>query len=102
MASGVVAYSLDTRQQLWSQHLDLSTALTTFQAFAYSAPTLVDLDRDGLLEVILGTSMVRLVRYKTDQLLCLWWAGRPLHLLPSDSTSYLALMLPPDARLKNV
>ncbi|KAK9842754.1 hypothetical protein WJX74_001858 [Apatococcus lobatus] len=57
VASGVVAYSMATRQMLWSQHLDLSTALTTFQAFAYSAPTLVDLDRDGQLEVILGTSM---------------------------------------------
>ena len=52
---------MHTRQQLWNQHLDLSTALTDFQAYAYSAPTLVDLDRDGKLEVILGTSMVGLL-----------------------------------------
>ena len=68
VASGVAAYSMSTRQQLWSQHLDLSTALTTFQAFAYSAPTLVDLDRDGHLEVILGTSMVSLGQCRSARL----------------------------------
>lgn len=39
------------------QHLDLSTDYTSFKAYAYSAPTLADVDGDGKLEVILGTSM---------------------------------------------
>ncbi len=43
-----------------AQHLDLSTDYTSFKAYAYSAPTLADIDGDGKLEVILGTSMVSL------------------------------------------
>eukprot|EP00884_Botryococcus_braunii_P005749 jgi/Botrbrau1/15175/Bobra.0149s0040.1 len=57
VASGVVVFSLRTRGIKWSQHLDLSTDHTQYRAFAYSSPTLVDLDRDGRLEIILGTSM---------------------------------------------
>ena len=58
IASGLVAFDLRTRIVKWSTHLDLSTDSTTYRAYAYSAPTLVDIDRDGKLEVIAGTSVV--------------------------------------------
>ncbi len=58
VASGVVVFSLRTRGMKWVQHLDLSTDHTQYRAFAYSSPTLVDLDRDGRMEIIVGTSMV--------------------------------------------
>ena len=58
IASGLVAFDLRTRIVKWSTHMDLSTDSTTYRAYAYSAPTLVDIDRDGKLEVIAGTSVV--------------------------------------------
>lgn len=57
VASGVVVFDLHTRAIKWSQHLDLSTRYTRYKAFAYSPPTLADIDGDGRLEVVLGTSM---------------------------------------------
>lgn len=41
------------------QHLDLSTDQTKFRAVSYSPPTLVDVNGDGKLEVVFGTSVVR-------------------------------------------
>lgn len=38
-------------------HLDLSTDSTQFRAYAYSSPTVADLDGDGKLEIIVGTSV---------------------------------------------
>lgn len=58
VAGAVVVFSLHTRQIKWIQHLDLSTDHTLYRAYIYSAPTLADLDGDGKLEVIVGTSMV--------------------------------------------
>ena len=41
----------------WSVHLDLTTEKTKLRAYIYSPVTVVDLDGDGELEVIVGTSM---------------------------------------------
>jgi len=57
LASGVVVYDLLTRSIKWSQHLDLSTSYTRYKAAALSPPTLADINGDGKLEVIIGTSM---------------------------------------------
>ncbi|GIL56325.1 hypothetical protein Vafri_11699 [Volvox africanus] len=57
VASGVAVFDLRTRTEKWVQHLDLSTDTATYKAYAYSSPTLVDIDKDGLLEVVVGTSM---------------------------------------------
>lgn len=57
VAAGVVAFDLRTRAVRWQQHLDLSTDSTALKAYTYAAPTLADLDGDGSLEVIIGTSM---------------------------------------------
>ncbi|GIL89184.1 hypothetical protein Vretimale_18615 [Volvox reticuliferus] len=57
VASGVAVFDLRTRTEKWVQHLDLSTDTATYKAYAYSSPTLVDINKDGLLEVVVGTSM---------------------------------------------
>lgn len=54
-----MVFNLRTRNLRWQQHLDLSTDHTQYRAYIYSAPTLVDLNRDGKMEIIVGTSMVR-------------------------------------------
>ena len=54
-----MVFNLQTRSIKWQLHLDLSTDTTAFRAHIYSNPTLADLDGDGKLEIIVGTSMVR-------------------------------------------
>ncbi|KAK9842442.1 hypothetical protein WJX81_000368 [Elliptochloris bilobata] len=57
VAAGVVVFDMRTRAVRWQQHLDLSTDGTALKAYTYSAPTLADLNGDGKLEVVIGTSM---------------------------------------------
>ena len=57
VASGIVTFDLVTRQVKWSQHLDLTTDYITHRAYVYSSPTVIDLDGDGLLEVVVATSV---------------------------------------------
>lgn len=57
LASGVVVFDLRTKGVKWSQHLDLSTSSVKYRAFMYAPPTLSDIDGDGKLEVVVGTSM---------------------------------------------
>lgn len=57
LASGIVVYDLSSRIVKWSQHLDLSTAYTRYKASALSTPAIGDVNGDGLLEVVVGTSM---------------------------------------------
>lgn len=53
----MVAFSLRDNKVIWSEHLDLTTQDTKARAYIYSSPTVVDLDGDGGLEVIVGTSL---------------------------------------------
>lgn len=50
-------YDLRTKLFKWQQHLDLTTTTTKFTAHMFSSPTLVDLDVDGKMEIIVGTSV---------------------------------------------
>ena len=54
-----MAYDLLNDAILWEQHLDLSVDDDEHgrKAYIYSSPTVVDLDGDRNLEVIVGTSM---------------------------------------------
>ena len=56
VAGGVVAASL-RRARCQSVHLDLTTDETKLRAYIYSSPTAADLDGDGAIEVVVGTSM---------------------------------------------
>ncbi|KAL0053870.1 hypothetical protein WJX82_000436 [Trebouxia sp. C0006] len=57
VGGGIVVFNLRSRNLRWQQHLDLSTDHTKYRAYMYSAPTLVDLNRDGKMEIVVGTSM---------------------------------------------
>lgn len=51
-----MVFNLDTKQVKWTQELDLSTDSVSYRAYIYSSPTVVDVDEDGFLEIIVGTS----------------------------------------------
>eukprot|EP00656_Telonema_subtile_P012705 TRINITY_DN16409_c0_g1_i1.p1 TRINITY_DN16409_c0_g1~~TRINITY_DN16409_c0_g1_i1.p1 ORF type:complete len:775 (+),score=189.59 TRINITY_DN16409_c0_g1_i1:112-2436(+) len=57
VAGGVVVFQMDDQSIKWSQHLDLTTDTTKLRAYIYTSPTVADLDGDGRLDVIVGTSV---------------------------------------------
>eukprot|EP00003_Mantamonas_plastica_P018579 TRINITY_DN3036_c0_g1_i5.p1 TRINITY_DN3036_c0_g1~~TRINITY_DN3036_c0_g1_i5.p1 ORF type:complete len:586 (+),score=200.78 TRINITY_DN3036_c0_g1_i5:900-2657(+) len=57
VAGGLVVFDLETRTIKWSVHLDLTTLYTTYRAYIYATPTVVDLTGDGNLNIIVGTSI---------------------------------------------
>ncbi|KAL1193841.1 Protein DEFECTIVE IN EXINE FORMATION 1 [Cardamine amara subsp. amara] len=56
IASSIVVFNLETKQVKWIKELDLSTDKANFRAYVYSSPTVVDLDGDGYLDILVGTS----------------------------------------------
>lgn len=56
IASSIVVFNLDTKQVKWTAELDLSTDSGNFRGYIYSSPTVIDLDGDGNLDILVGTS----------------------------------------------
>ncbi|KAL0719806.1 hypothetical protein Bca4012_069130 [Brassica carinata] len=56
IASSIVVFNLETKQVKWLKELDLSTDNANFRAYIYSSPTVVDLDGNGYLDILVGTS----------------------------------------------
>lgn len=56
VAGAIVVFNLDTKQLKWKRLLDLSTDDGQYRAYIYSSPTVVDLDNDGYLDILVGTS----------------------------------------------
>lgn len=56
IAGGIVVFNLETKQVKWTAPLDVSTESGNFRAYIYSSPTVVDLDGDGYLDILVGTS----------------------------------------------
>lgn len=51
-----MVFDLETKQVKWIKDLDLSTDKSNFRAYIYSSPTVVDLDGDGYMDILVGTS----------------------------------------------
>ncbi|XP_030479712.1 protein DEFECTIVE IN EXINE FORMATION 1 [Cannabis sativa] len=56
VASSIVVFNLDTKEVKWTAELDLSTDSANYRAYIYSSPTVADLDGDGYLDILVGTS----------------------------------------------
>lgn len=56
VAGAIVVFNLETKQVKWTTRLDQSTDSGKFRAYIYSSPTVVDLDGDGYLDILVGTS----------------------------------------------
>ncbi|PWA62839.1 defective in exine formation protein (DEX1) [Artemisia annua] len=56
VGGGIVVFNLETKQVKWTAELDLSTDTGKYRAYIYSSPTVVDLDGDGYLDILVGTS----------------------------------------------
>ncbi|KAL5709223.1 Protein DEFTIVE IN EXINE FORMATION 1 [Ranunculus cassubicifolius] len=56
VAGSIVVFDLDTKQVKWTRELDMSTDAGDFRAYIYSSPTVADLDGDGNLDILVGTS----------------------------------------------
>lgn len=56
VAGAIVVFNLNTQQVKWKKLLDLSTDVGRYRAYIYSAPTVVDLDNDGYLDIVVGTA----------------------------------------------
>jgi len=57
VAGAITVIDLHTGETKWTAFLDLSTDKTKLRAYIYDSPTVIDLDSDGNLEVIVGTSL---------------------------------------------
>jgi len=57
IACGVVAFSMKKEQIIWISPLELTTDASAYMARIYASPTIVDLDNDGKLDIIVGTSV---------------------------------------------
>ncbi|XP_076944158.1 protein DEFECTIVE IN EXINE FORMATION 1-like [Bidens hawaiensis] len=56
VGGGIVVFNLETKQVKWTAELDISTDTAKYRAYIYSSPTVVDLDGDGYLDILVGTS----------------------------------------------
>ncbi|XP_016462552.2 protein DEFECTIVE IN EXINE FORMATION 1-like [Nicotiana tabacum] len=56
VAGGIVVFNLETKEVKWTAQLDLSTDNGNFRGYIYSSPTVIDLDGDGKLDILVGTS----------------------------------------------
>lgn len=56
VGGGIVVFNLETKQVKWTAELDMSTDTGKYRAYIYSSPTVVDLDGDGYLDILVGTS----------------------------------------------
>lgn len=57
VAGGIVVYDMQNFDLKWTLHLDLTTESTSYRGYVTSAPTVVDFDGDGKLEILVGTNV---------------------------------------------
>ncbi|GBG71239.1 hypothetical protein CBR_g8542 [Chara braunii] len=66
VAGGIAVFDLQTKKRKWHVHLDLTTDRTSYRAYIYSSPTVIDLDGDDRLEVIVGTGLGYIYMLNSD------------------------------------
>lgn len=55
-AGGIVAFDLFHQYVKWEVHLELTTDTIEYRAYIFTPPSIVDIDEDGLMEIVVGTS----------------------------------------------
>ncbi|GAA0187217.1 hypothetical protein LIER_34505 [Lithospermum erythrorhizon] len=94
VAGGIVVFDLETKQVKWSTQLDQSTDTGDFRAYIYSSPTVVDLDGDGNMDILVGTSFglfyVLDHKGKLPETFCIIYSSSVLRMLVLGITSVSA------------
>lgn len=57
VASGVVVFDLETLHVKWKTPFELTTEASPHKGYAYAPPTVVSLDNDGMMDIIVPTAV---------------------------------------------
>lgn len=57
IAGGIVVYDIATKEVKWEANMDLAVDNGQQSAYVYASPTVADVDADGNLEVVVGTTL---------------------------------------------
>lgn len=57
LAGGIVVFDLTRRFVRWSTHLDMTTQTVQYSANMFASPTVLDIDKDGKMEIIVGNNV---------------------------------------------
>ena len=57
VAGGIIVWNIDTQRLLFNLPLDLTRDDTQYRGHIYVSPTVADIDRDGYLEIVVGTGV---------------------------------------------
>ena len=55
-SGGIVVFDLAHRYVKWSTHLDMTTKAVRYAAYMTAPPSVVDIDQDGHLEIVVGNN----------------------------------------------
>jgi len=57
VAGGIVVFDLGTLEIKWTLNLDMTTDLSLYTGYIYTSPTVVDMNHDNMMEIIIPTGV---------------------------------------------